>query len=214
MDGSFCAWIDVSVPLSSETPVWTGDPSPVMTALACHEAGDRYHLSEIFMGLHSGTHIDAPLHFIPGGKDISQIPLSKLCARVRVLDASREHSITENWLKNKNIQEGEGLLFKTLSPSEGARQMPSPEEMIALDASAAVYLVSKKIQVAGTDSLSIAGLGDLEKVHVSLLENEVLIIEHLQLQGVEEGTYELMALPIKIKGAEAAPARVLLRRVV
>lgn len=204
-------WIDVTTAIDAATPVWPGDPAPVLSLLAAHAYGDDYQLSEAFFSLHTGTHIDAPLHFIPGGKDITLVSADKMLGEVRVLDASVCETITAAWLMNQDVQQGERLIFKTFGkgfkPPADYRQ-----HFNALDESAAVYLSGKKIQFAGIDGLSIAIHEQLREVHVTLLQDEIIIVENLNLQGVEEGIYEMICLPLKIQGAEAAPARVMLKQ--
>ncbi len=211
MESTRDPWIDVSVGIESGMPVWPGDPSPLITRVASFEGGDDYQLSEAFFGLHSGTHIDAPLHFIPGGKCIAEIALHKLVGLVRVLDATSCKLIDAAWLSEKSIEAGERLFFKTCSSTENRNPDPSCP-FRALDDSAARYLVDKKIEMAGIDGLSIAILQQLKEVHVTLLNAEIVIVENLDLQKISEGYFEMLCLPVKISGAEAAPARVLLRK--
>ena len=205
-------WLDISIAISAETPVWPGDPSPIITALATHEAGDGYHLSEAFLGLHAGTHIDAPLHFIPGGKDITAIAVEKMLGPARVLDATGIDCITAEWLTLKNIRKGERLLFKTIPDDSSRTAYQRKEHFNALDISAAVLLSGYEIQLVGIDGLSIAINSQLKEVHVELLSKEIVIIENICLLKVEEGEYDLLCLPLKIQGAEAAPARVFLKK--
>lgn len=202
-------WIDVTVPVSPDTPVWPGDPSPVLTAIARHEDGDEAHLSELFFGLHSGTHIDAPLHFIPGGGDVCAIPLSALIGIVRVLDATECACISAEWLRNR-LGDEQRVIFKTISDDADRRTFLENPDFPALDASAAALLVENGIMLAGIDGLSIAIQSELAPVHRLLLE-EVVVLEHLYLLGIKEGIYEMIALPMRIPGAEAAPTRVLIR---
>lgn len=205
-------WIDVTVPVSAETPVWPGDPSPVLTAIARHEDGDEAHLSELFFGLHSGTHIDAPLHFIPGGGDVCTLPLDALIGVVRVLDATDCVVISAEWLR-KRLGDEQRVIFKTSSDEADRRTLLEAPDFPALDVSAAAMLVEKGVMLAGIDGLSIAIQSELAPVHRLLLEKDVVVLEHLDLRRIKEGIYEMIALPMRITGAEAAPTRVLIRPV-
>ncbi|MBK9319102.1 MAG: cyclase family protein [Bacteroidetes bacterium] len=205
-------WIDITTGIQESTPVWPGDPAPIITLLASHEAGDDYQLSEAFFGLHTGTHIDAPLHFIPGAKDITSLSIEKMLGKVRVLDATDCKIITAEWLSNKEIQQGERLIFKTLHyPLKAA--VNYKDQFTALELSAALFLAGQHIQLVGIDGLSIAVSQYLREVHVALLREEIIIVENLNLEEIEAGRYEMICLPIKISGTEAAPARVLLRKI-
>jgi len=162
--------------------------------------------------LHTGTHIDAPLHFIKDGKDVTQIPSSSMMGDVLVMDVTNENKITAEYLKRQDFQNCERIFFKTISDEMDRKSSLEKNDFIALDVSAANYLREKKIKLIGIDGLSIAIADELKEVHVSLLEKEIVIVEVLNLQEITAGIYEMICLPIKIAGAEAAPARVLLRK--
>ncbi len=205
-------WIDITVSIDSATPVWPGDPAPVISRIAAHESGDGYQLSEAFFGLHTGTHIDAPLHFIQGAKDITALSIDKMIGEVRVLDATAIKIITAAWLEDKAVQQGERLIFKTLNyPLK--EPVHYKEEFTALDESATGFLAAKKIRFAGIDGLSIAIYPSLREAHVTLLKEEIIIAENLHLEEIDAGMYDMICLPVKITGAEAAPARVLLKKI-
>ncbi|MFN0188279.1 MAG: cyclase family protein [Bacteroidia bacterium] len=205
-------WIDVTTGIETSTPVWPGDPAPIISLLASHEAGDNYQLSEVFLNLHTGTHVDAPLHFIKEGKDVTQIRLDALMGEAKVLDASAQKVISTDWLMTKNLRKGDRVLFKTMKDTDNRRVQLSKIDFIALDVDAAYYLSELGIVLAGIDGLSIATANELNETHIVLLKNDVVIVEVLNFTGIEEGNYEMICLPIKIEDAEAAPARVLLRQ--
>lgn len=205
-------WLDVTVPVSPDSPVWPGDPSPVITAVARHDGGDTYHLTEVFMGVHSGTHIDAPLHFIAEGKDITQLDLTRMMGTVRILDATAIHRISADWLSGHSFDLDEKIIFKTIADTANRSDFMNESDFTALDEKAAKFLVEKGITLVGIDGLSIAVGDELTQTHRRLLESEVIIIEHLNLHGILPGLYEIIALPMLIAGSEAAPARVLLRK--
>ncbi len=205
-------WMDVSEPISKNTIVWPGDPQAIITQIASYDIGDHYQLSEAFLNLHTGTHVDAPLHFIKDGKDVTQIRLEAMMGEAKVLDASALKVISTDWLMTKNLDKGDRLLFKTMNDTDNRQEKLSQIDFIALDVDAAYYLSELGIVLAGIDGLSIATANELNETHIVLLKNDVVIVEVLNLTGIEEGNYEMICLPIKIEGAEAAPARVLLRR--
>jgi len=207
----FLKWRDVTVPVAADTPVWPGDPAPVITAIARHEDGDGVQLTEAFFGLHTGTHIDAPLHFIPGGADILNLNAQALTGPVWVIDATSVERISAEWLNEHLPKEADRILLKTIPDHADRRAAITRPDPVGLDESAARVLVSQNVLLVGIDGLSIAVVDRLTAVHVLLLEKSIVIVEHLDLNGVDPGSYEMMALPMSIAGAEAAPARVLIR---
>ncbi len=206
-------WLDISESISKNTVVWPGDPQAIITQVASYDIGDHYQLSEAFLNLHTGTHVDAPLHFIKDGKDITKISLDALMGAAKVLDASTQEVISVEWLMTKNLFKGDRVLFKTMKEDDNRQEKLAAIDFIALDVAAAYYLAELGIVLAGIDGLSIAKADELNETHIVLLKNEVVIVEVLNLAGIEEGDYEMICLPIKMEVAEAAPARVLLRNV-
>lgn len=201
-------WIDITTPISPSTPVWPGDPVAEITHMLSFNNGDGCTLSSLSAGLHTGTHLDAPLHFIPGGNDITTLDLNKMIGDVQVLDATEADSITAEWIQQHLSPETKRILFKTLSSGE----TPSGAgNFKALDPNAAKLLLEKEICFCGIDGLSIATEDSLEETHKILLNHQVIIAEHLHLTSITAGVYEMICLPILIPGAEAAPARILLR---
>lgn len=205
-------WLDISTSISKNTVVWPGDPQAIITQVASFDLGDNYQLSEAFLNLHTGTHVDAPLHFIKEGTEITQISLSALIGVAKVLDATDQKVISVEWLMTKNLQKGDRAIFKTINETDDRNMTLLQKEFTALDVDAAYYLSKLGIVLVGIDGLSIAIAEELNETHIVLLKNDVVIVEVLNLAGIEEGNYEMICLPIKIEGAEAAPARVLLRQ--
>lgn len=205
-------WMDVSEPISKNTIVWPGDPQAIITQVASYDLGDNYQLSEAFLNLHTGTHVDAPLHFIKEGKDVTQIRLEAMMGETKVLDASAQKVIATDWLMTKNLRKGDRLLFKTMKDTDNRQEKLLQKDFIALDVDAAYYLSELGIVLTGIDGLSIAIAQELNETHQVLLKKDIVIVEVLNLTGIPEGNYEMICLPIKMEGAEAAPARVLLRQ--
>lgn len=202
-------WIDITTPISPITPVWPGDPVAELKPLLRFSNGDSCNLSALSAGLHTGTHLDAPLHFIPDGNDSTVFDLNKMIGDVQVLDATEIGSITAEWIQQHIYPTTRRILFKTLTTGE---KPTGAGNFKALDPTTAKLLLEKKICFCGIDGLSIATEDTLEETHKILLKQQVIIAEHLQLYSITAGLYEMICLPILIPGAEAAPARVLLRQ--
>jgi arylformamidase len=207
---------DVSVPLSSATPTFPGDPGIEIKQWKDLANGDAANVSLIHFGLHSGTHVDAPAHFIEGGATVENLPLQSLIGEAEVVDVA-EHIqvIDEEFITSNCIRGSQRVLFKTRnssfwsSPEEGFRI-----DYTYLDPAAATRLVASGIKLVGIDYLSIEGPGtEKYETHHILLSNGVVILEGLDLRRVPAGLYELICLPLRIaegKG-DGAPARTVLR---
>ena len=187
--------IDLSAELSNGTKTYPGDPE-VKTQKIKDVGRDGYALSKITMGLHSGTHVDAPAHYLNGGRTIDEISLGMLIGKARVCDlSSGPKKISEKELKKFRIRRNEIVLLKTRKG--------------VLTADGADFLLQKKIRAVGIDGLSIEESGS-SVVHKKLLSKNIPIMEGLVLKRVKPGTYQFICLPLKIRGGEAAPARCVL----
>lgn len=205
---------DITLPISETLPLWPGDP-PIQLSLASDlEKGDEANVTVLQMSAHTGTHIDAPRHFIPEGLAVNQLPLDKLIGPCRVLDLLHlKKSIDRSDLDILDLSGITRILFKTQNSLKQLHTtQPFRADYIALTHKAAIYLKDAGIQLIGIDALSIEPyLNPGHPTHHFLLKNNVMIIEGLDLKDVPAGDYELIALPIKLKGADGAPARVILR---
>lgn len=207
---------DVSVPLSAATPTYPGDPGIEIKQWKDLANGDAANVSLIHFGLHSGTHVDAPAHFIEGGTTVENLPLQSLIGEAEVVEVD-EHIqvIDENFIAANCVSGSQRVLFKTRnssfwnSPEEGFRL-----DYTYIDPTAAARLVASGIKLVGIDYLSVEGPGtEKYETHHILLSNSVVILEGLDLRKVPAGLYELICLPLKIaegKG-DGAPARTILR---
>jgi arylformamidase len=205
-------WIDVTVALSPELVCWPGDPPLELDRLTDLERGDASTLSRIRMGLHTGTHVDAPLHFVRGGRTVAEMPLDVMVGAATVIEVLGD-VITAGDVEASAIGEGERALFKTRNSESWAQRGAFREDFVHLSTEAAEALVRRKPKLVGIDYLSVSGFQKSEvEVHRALLGAGIWILETLDLSGVEAGAYELLCLPLKIEGAEGAPARALLRR--
>jgi arylformamidase len=205
---------DISLTISEDLPIWPGDPQIVIKKISLIDEGDLANVTHLSACAHIGTHVDAPDHFLGNGKTVENLPLDLLVGPAIVVDLPGEAQISARDLEAASIPEGTTrLLIKTPNSRLWADDIKDfHQEFIALEEDAAAYLVSRGIEVVGIDYLSIAPFADPAPTHRTLLEAGVLVIEGLNLNGIEEGDYTLMCLPIKISGSDGAPARVLLQR--
>jgi len=208
---------DVTLTLRPGMPTWPGEDGPRVEPLKRMARGDSSNVSVVTFGDHTGTHVDPPVHFLEGGATIDQLPLEPLVGRCRVVGYGDDDHISGHWLDGAGIGMGtERVLFKTRN-SERWRDPTAPfdKEFIALDETAAHWLVRAGVKLVGVDYLSVEpfGSGKLgHPVHVALLRAGVVIVEGLDLHDVAPGDYELFCGPLKIAGGTGSPARVLLRQ--
>lgn len=205
-------FIDVTVSLNEDLVRWPGDPPLELERITDLERGDDSTFSTVRMGLHSGTHMDAPLHFVRGGKTITEVPLEILVGRARVVETA-EDVVSAQAIEELAIGQGEKILFKTRNSALWRKGGGFREDFVHLSTEAARALAARRPALVGIDYLSVSGYRSNEvEVHRALLEAGIWIVESLDLSEVSAGEYELLCLPLKIDDAEGAPARVLLRR--
>ena len=204
---------DISVTLHNRMPTWPDSPGFKLMPLQKIDDGDNSNNSMIQCDLHAGTHVDAPSHFISGGRTVEQIPLTLLIGTAAVVHFKKEPAITAQDLADKGIpKETKRLLIRTFNSRHWEQDEPIFEpEFVALTADAASWIVAHGIQLVGIDYLSIQRFRDPPDTHRILLESGVVILEGLNLHNIDPGQYELTCLPLKIQGAEGAPARAILR---
>ena len=205
-------WIDVSVPLRDGMPAWPGNP-PVR--IGRHEEmskGNDANVTAISLGAHTGTHMDAPVHFLADGIGIEAMDLSATMGAARVIEIGDPAAIRRHELHAAKIARGERILFKTRNSSYAWTSEIFVEDFVGITLGAAKYLAEIGIRTVGVDYLSVASFGgDAPGVHRALLSAGVWIIEGLDLSLVTEGSHELICLPLRILGSDGAPARALLR---
>jgi len=207
---------DVSVALSPTTPTYPGDPKIEIIDWATLGAGDPANVSLLHLGAHSGTHVDAPVHFIAGGPTVQSMPLSSLIGKAEVIEVPPDmRVIDESFVSSECTGGFERVLFKTRnsdfwsSPEEGFRV-----DYTHIDATAAQLLIDSGTKLVGIDYLSIeAYQSKTFPTHHVFLSNGVVVLEGLDLRSVPAGSYELICLPLKIAGGsgDGAPARAILR---
>jgi arylformamidase len=207
-------WIDISVPLRDGMVHWPNDPPVIIKRIQDIEQGATANLSTISMGAHSGTHVDAPIHFIGQGKGIDHIPLDTLVGKARVIQIRDTESIKPEELASHRIRRGERILFRTRNSSEVWQKDEFVEDFVFISDAAADFLVNRGIRLVGIDYLSIGSFKHGGSyVHKTLLSGGIWIIEGLNLTNVTPGKYDLVCLPLKIVGGDGAPARAILKPV-
>ncbi len=205
-------WIDVSVPLRSGMVHWPDNPPVSIERMLDIERGDVANVSKLSMGAHTGTHMDAPLHFFRTGKGLDTMPLTATIGRARVIEIRDPESIKLEELRPYQIQRRERVLFKTRNSTRCWHTDDFVEDFVYISQEAARYLAVQQVQTIGVDYLSVGGFfTDGVETHHALLEAGIWIIEGLNLSKVEPGIYELICLPLKIKESDGAPARAILR---
>lgn len=191
---------------------WPGDPAFHIERAEDQARGDTATVSKMTLGVHTGTHMDAPLHFIQGGKTIDEMPLNATIGRARVIEIRDPKSIKREELVDQLIGSGERILFKTSNSDRAWNSDRFDENFVFISADAGRYLAECGVVCVGVDYLSVGGYReDGPETHHALLDAGVWIIEGLNLGGVEPGEYEMICLPLKLIGAEGAPARAIVR---
>ncbi len=192
--------------------VWPGDPPVRIERISSITEGGAFNLSAISMCLHTGTHVDAPLHFLDGGPSVAEMPLEALVGPARVIGIRDPKAIRARELSPFRFRRGERVLFKTRGSARRWRAAEFCPDYVYVAPDAAALLVERGVRAVGIDYLSIGAPGEEgDEVHRILLRAGVWIVEGLDLSGVSPGRYELICLPLKVPGADGAPARAVLR---
>lgn len=205
-------WIDVSVPLKSGMVHWPGDPAARISLALDMERGDACTVSYLEMGAHTGTHMDAPAHFIRGGRTIDTIPFDVTIGRARVIAIRDPDSVKRRELERHGVRRGERILLKTVNSRRCWGSDAFVEDFVYIAADAARYLAAKGLRLVGVDYLSVGGFRkDGRETHEALLGAGIWVVEGLNLAKVRPGPVDLVCLPLKLLGADGAPARALVR---
>lgn len=201
---------DVTVPVHPRMPVYPGDPPVALEPRAQIAKGDPANVCYCGMGTHTGTHVDAPFHFIETGRKLHEIPLNLLIGRVRVVEVTARKIDVET-LARLDLGEHIRVLFKTRNSQLWGQETFNPD-YVFITPEAAAKLVADGIKLVGIDYLSVEEYGSTTfATHIELLSNGVVILEGLDLRAVDAGDYELVCLPLKLMDSDGAPARVILR---
>jgi len=204
---------DVSLTVSASMPVWPGDPAIQLERVLSIDKGDVANVSRLDCGVHTGTHVDAPNHFMNDKRTVENLSLDILTGRCYVLRLDDQvAAITAAVLEAAPLPAGlTRLLFRTRNSAlwaQGIHEFKS--DFVAVEPDAAEWLVRNGIRLVGVDYLSVAPSDDGRPTHVALLSAGVVVVEGLDLSQVEPGFYELYCLPLKLLGSDGAPARTIL----
>jgi len=205
-------WIDISVSIQDAMVHWPGDTSVEIKRKETIDENNVVSVTSISMSAHTATHVDAPLHFIKNGKDITQLSLEVLIGPAKVFLIEDKEQISLHEIKDFPIYENDRVLFKTVNSEIDWAMKDFKTDYVFLASDAAAFLQSRNVLCVGIDYLSIAGKINGTKVHQMLLGSGICIIEGLNLKEVEPGDFDMICLPLKIKDADGAPARVVLKR--
>lgn len=203
---------DISLPISESLVVWPGDPAIRITQPSHLDRGDTATVSRLEMGAHTGTHVDAPAHFVRGGAGVDSLDLDLLVGPALVIHALDQDVLSVEVLEELAIPPGiERLLFRTRNSerwSQGKGEFWT--DYVGVTGEAARWLIERGVRLVGIDYLSVAPFDELVPPHRTLLGAGLIILEGLDLSGVAPGMYNLVCLPLKLVGGDGAPARAIL----
>ena len=208
-------FIDISVAIRPDLPVWKGDPAVSIIRAASISAGDQANVTRLDMGAHTGTHVDAPLHFLDGRRPADQLDLDVLIGPAWVAEFDVPREITAADLGKAEIPIGTKRLLLKTSNSRLCSQKPATfdENFIGISADGARWLVEQGVRLVGIDYLGVERFDTVPHgapTHKTLLQAEAILLEGLNLSDVLPGAYQLICLPVKIQGADGAPCRAVL----
>lgn len=200
--------IDISQPLCPEMNVYPGDPHFISRSVSSFKSGHMCEVSEIHMGTHCGTHIDAPLHMIPHGASLDTMPLDLFYGPCRVLTLPVQ-VITGKMLSEHNIQEGDRIVLRTDPQGKYSKDEWFNPSVLSMDA--AQYLAKMRIKLIGIDSPTVENMETSDgEIHRILLKNGIAILEGLRLQEAVHEHYTLSAFPVPFIQENGAPCRAVL----
>ena len=208
-------WVDVTATLDpARTPVYRGDAPMKFDFLKDMRRGDKFTLSVYSMGAHSGTHIDAPMHFIANGAPIDQVPLAALVGSARIIDIPDSVQAIDAAELNRHDWKGATrVLFRTRSTLRGWMDSAFHTDFSYVAPDAAQLLADGGVMLVGVDYISAEQFGaPAPRTHQILLGRGIPIVEGLDLRSVQAGDYDLIVLPLKVRGHEGAPARAIVRK--
>lgn len=206
-------YLDISLTISPQLPQWPGSPPIELTRRRDMARGDHANDSVLTCGVHTGTHVDAPVHFLAHGTDVTQLPLEALIGPAVVAALPEVDAITAENLEGLNLPgDTQRLLLRTRNSEHWRRgDRTFQPDFVALTADAARWVVQRGLRLIGVDYLSVQRFHDDHETHLVLLEAGVVIVEGLNLAQAAPGNYDFICLPLKLAGADGAPARAVLR---
>lgn len=192
---------------------WPSNPPVRLERVADLANGASSNVSQLSLGVHTGTHVDAPVHFYSDGVGVDQIPLDALIGPARVLAIEHAIHVTTEELDAANVQPGERILLKTRNSPAAWKATVFVEDAIHLSTEAAHWLAERQIKTLGIDYLSVGGRAakNGRAVHHALMRAGIWIIEGLDLTNAPTGPCDLVCLPLKLVGSDGAPARAIVR---
>jgi arylformamidase len=210
-ESGMSAIYDVSLEVFPGMVVWPGDQAVERKRVSKIEAGRNANVSVMKCGVHTGTHVDAPYHFLADGKTMEMLDIQVLVGPAYVADLPGVTTINGSALESAGIPAGTERLLVHTRNSEEWRADPKKfrEEYVGLDTTGAEWLVQRGIRLFGIDYLSVATRTQTKPVHQKLLGQEMVLVEGLNLNGVPNGPCKLYCLPLKLRGSDGAPARVI-----
>ena len=201
-------WIDVSVPVSEKMAVFAHEQKPQFERRASMDRGDMGNNSIIHMGIHTGTHLDAPRHGIIDGKTIDKMPLSDAIGPARVIEINDGEAVKAGELKQYQFKRGERVLFKTQNSAHCWKTDSFVPDFVYIANDAAQILADSGVKLVGIDYLSVGGPPE---THTILLTAGIWLLEGLDLSAAKPGNYNLLCLPLKLVGTEGSPVRAVLQ---
>jgi arylformamidase len=205
-------YIDISMPIHEGMTHWPTDPAVRIETVKSPETGDRSTVSMLHFGSHTGTHVDAPRHYLEDGTGVDELPLERLIGPCQVMDCRGRDSISVRMIESARLKDVSRILFRT-DNSQGNAAMMFSERYAALEPDAARLLVERGAVLVGVDGLSVDPYDSrTPAAHTELLRAGVIIVEGLNMHDVPAGRYEIICLPLRIRKGDGAPARVVLRR--
>lgn len=201
---------DITLPLTADMPVWPDEPGPELTPLSRIADGDPANVTRLTLGSHTGTHVDAPRHFLNDGRTVDALALDALCGPARVIHVDDATSVKRRHLEpHRGI---ERILLQTRNAALWDRR-GFQKDFVYLEPDAADWLVAQRVRLVGIDYLSIEQFNSRDyHTHHALLGAGIVIVEGLDLRKIAPGDYDLYCLPLKVVGADGAPCRAVLRK--
>lgn len=218
MSNWYEGWTDVTYPIFEGMTGWPGQPETSYDVQSCIHCGDQARVTVVTMSVHSGTHMDAPSHFLAQGIDVSRAPIDFGMGPVRIAEIDCPAEIQPAHLdayeaRTRPLQPGERLILRTPNSDKAFwLQDPFDTEYRGIGPEAAQWIVDKQLKMVGVDYLSV---GPFHKgnpqTHRALMTGKVWIVEGIDLRKVQEGDYEMICLPLKMVGCDGSPVRILIK---
>ena len=208
-------WMDVSIPLRNGMSGWPGDDPFERRLTHAMAAGAANNLSQIAASAHTGTHMDAPLHFIADAPAMETMPIDAVVGAARVVGIRDPEAVRVAELEPLGLEPGERVLFRTRNSDRRLTEGEFAKDFVYVAPEAARYLAERAVRTVGVDYLSVGAFREESgrETHRVLLGAGIWIIEGLNLADIEPGAYEMICLPLLLVGSDGAPARAVLRRV-